>query len=246
MLRGAGLLAKRLDAAHDEIGFRQDAEVLGQHRLDLVDRRGGVLDVRLPSLVGVRVVVARVVLVVAQFREERRQVALEADFVLDRLHLAAQARDLGQADLVNLIGGQRRGGLIGKPFGVERGAIGQRVHAGGVLRRHGAVFSLPRDQRVVTGLERAGERRLHFGQHRLGARVGQRAFLLERGDLRLGIRPHRAVGAGLSKRRAGDDLRRFVDDEVVGKSRRPHARGRVLLRDLRSAGAAPGPTRECG
>ncbi len=84
---------------------------------------------------------------------------------------------------------------------------------------------------------------MHLGQHRLGASVGQRALLLQRGDFRFRIRPHCAVGAGFGEWSARDDLRRLVDDEVIREARRTNAGGGILFRRLdqlaqRAAGLA--------
>jgi hypothetical protein len=55
---------------------------------------------------------------------------------------------------------------------------------------------------------------------------------LQRGNLRLGVRPDGAVSTAIGEGRTGNDLRRFVDDEVVGEARRPDAGGGILLGNL--------------
>ncbi len=130
MLRRAPLLAKRLDPLDDEVGLRKNAEVLGQDRLDPVDRRRRVLDVRGTSFVSVRVVVTAIVFLIAELGEEGLQVAREADFLADRFHLTAQARHLFQPDLVNLVSRQGRRGLVGEALAIVRRTVRQRADAG--------------------------------------------------------------------------------------------------------------------
>ena len=75
MLRGARLFAERLDPLDDEIGLGKHAEVLRQDRLDPVDGRRRILDVRGTAFVTVGIVDTAVVFLVAELREEGLQVA---------------------------------------------------------------------------------------------------------------------------------------------------------------------------
>src|SRR5688500_4231159 len=110
MLGGAGLFAERLDPLHDEIRLWQDAEEVREPRLDEGEVLARGLEVRFAPFVRILKEELRIL---THEREEFLERALEADGLLDRLHLGADARDFLQAEVVDLVGrhpGRRAGG----------------------------------------------------------------------------------------------------------------------------------------
>src|SRR5690606_25372559 len=147
VLGGAVLFAEGFHPANDEVGLGQAAEVFRQHLLDVVDRGGGVVDVGLAAFVGVGVAELRVVV---DELEEGLEVALEAHLFHQRFHLAAQARDFVQAELVDLVGGHVGGGVLAQLPGVVGGAV--RVggaHAGRVFQRVRQLLFAPGNDALV-------------------------------------------------------------------------------------------------
>ena len=122
---------------------------------------------------------------------------------------------------MDLVGRERRRGLVGEPLTVERRAVRQRPDTRRLLRRLGQILLLPRNQIPVGRAERSRQRRSGVVLQGLGLRGVEAALLLEVGNLALEVSPDGAVGGALVERRAGDDLRGLVDDEVEGKPRRP-------------------------
>jgi hypothetical protein len=118
---GCGRLAERLDRAHLQLGLGQPMEIArgGGHRL--VDGCGRVAEILLPAGIVVRIFELLAGLDVGEKLLER---ALEADPLLDLSHLALDAPDFVEPDLVNLLGRQLGGrhpleiaGIISAPFG---------------------------------------------------------------------------------------------------------------------------------
>src|SRR5690606_9455598 len=99
-LCSTGLLTKRLHSFHFEIGFRKDAEVLGEALLYVVEMIACCLDVSLASFIRVREKELRVL---PQEHEELLQRSLETDIRLYLLHLGTNACDLGEAVFVDLV-----------------------------------------------------------------------------------------------------------------------------------------------
>ncbi len=93
---GRALRAERLDLAHFVIRFREIVEQLRQLRIDVLLQIAEAL-----HQCGAAVVVE--LRVVLQELEERGEIALEADLRLDLFHLAADAGDFLQAELVDRV-----------------------------------------------------------------------------------------------------------------------------------------------
>ena len=138
VLGGTGLLAERLDPAYFQRRLRQQAEIVRQQLADVVDGRVGIGHVGGAAFVGIGVLQRRVV---GHMGEECLQVTFHADGFLDRLHRPAQARDIGQADLVDLLGGQLGGGVL-----LELVAVIRRAVVGGL----GGADTGRIDQRLLT------------------------------------------------------------------------------------------------
>src|SRR5690606_14392435 len=97
------------------------------------DLGGGVVDVALAAGVGVRVQALGVGL---HLLEERLQVALDAQLLLHLLQFGTQARDLRQAQFVDLVGGHVGGGVLAQLVGVVRRTVRMGLaHAGGIGQR---------------------------------------------------------------------------------------------------------------
>ena len=117
---GGALLAEGLHGAHLVVRLRQHLEQLRQLRVHAfldVPVAGHQRLARGPDEARVRV----------QEAEECVEVALEADALHHALHLAADARDLGEADLVDLGRRERGGGDVPDAVGVPGLAIRQRI-----------------------------------------------------------------------------------------------------------------------
>jgi hypothetical protein len=114
---GRGLRAEWLHCAHFVIRFRKNGEQLRQPCVDVLLQ----IPIALHQRCFVVVIEARILL---QEFEERRQIALEADLLLHLFHLAANARDLFQAELVDgvrrQIGRGREPGQIRIPIATVR------------------------------------------------------------------------------------------------------------------------------
>ncbi len=67
--------------------------------------------------------------------------AFEADLAPDRLHLAADRRDLSEPEVVNLVGGEAGGGRAFQLVGVIGRAIGQ-VPRAEIAFRLGSISSI--------------------------------------------------------------------------------------------------------
>lgn len=89
MLRSAGLFAEWLDSFDDQIGFWQQAEVIGQRFLDVVDRSGRIVDVGLTTFIGVGIL--KLFIGVEEFKE-RLQIALKSSGIFKYFHFATNAR----------------------------------------------------------------------------------------------------------------------------------------------------------
>ena len=107
LIGAAGLvaLAEGLDLADLEPGARQGREIFADPRVDLAADRiialaHPVAALRLELAVG------------AQMLEELGERAVEADPGLDRLHLAADPGDLAEAEIVDIVGGEREGRVL--------------------------------------------------------------------------------------------------------------------------------------
>ena len=217
MLGGARLFAEGLDALHHQVGLGQQAEVVRQVLLDVGDVGGGFVDVGLAACVGVREQPFRIGLHVL---EERRQVALDAHRLLHLLEVAAQARDFGQAELVDLVGGHAGRGIHLQLVGVVRRTVGMRgAHAAGIHRRLRQFLAGERDDPLVGRLDAVEQRLARFRLERGGAFGADLAVLHQGIGLGLCIRPQRAVLAAV-ERRTGDDLARLVDHAFIGELRR--------------------------
>ncbi len=113
-------LAKPLDAPYLEAGLGENVEQLFRQFADAVRHVAIALD-QLFGFVEVELVV-----IVHEF-EEILQIAFEADLFHHAMHLAMDARDFVQADLVNLAGCQIRRCYHLDVVGIPFCAIGQRV-----------------------------------------------------------------------------------------------------------------------
>ena len=220
MLGGTGLLAEGLDALHHQVGLGQQAEVVRQVFLDVGDVGGGFVDVGLAAFIGVREQPLRIGLHVL---EERGQVAFDAQGLLHLLELAAQARDLRQAELVDLVGGHAGRGIHLQLVGVVRRTVGMRgAHAAGIHRRLRQFLAGERDDPLVGRLDAVEQRLARFGLECSGAFGADLAVLRQCVRLGLRIGPQRAVLAAVEGR-AGDDLGRLVDHAFIGELRRTDA-----------------------
>ena len=165
-------LAPFLDRTHLErrLGQRvEPARRRGHHPRDHRARLGQIL---LAPLVGV----GEFEFGVGPHRvEEAFERALVADARLDALHLAANARDLLQADPVDLVGGQVGGRVLRQPHVIISRAIGQAPRAVIALRLRLDLVER-REQGREAAPERARERRLGIGHQRcLRPRASYRA-----------------------------------------------------------------------
>ncbi len=148
--------------------------------------------------------------------EEREQVALESDFGHDLPHLGVNTRDLGQADVVNLIGVELGGGVAFEGEVVVRVAVGQLPYT--IVT--GRDFLLPfqeRDQCAIRRRDSVDERFVCLRDERVLVRL---IDILERSELALEVGDECAVYTRVVVRCSLEDVAAVVDDH------RKHERGR--------------------
>ena len=215
---GGGGLAERLHGPHLQLRLGQGREPLRRRFHDLGDEGPRVGQILLLALRRVRILEARIGL---QEDKEVLQRADEADPRLDRLHLRLDARHLRQADLVDPVRRQVRGGRELQAGVVVGLALRQPPHAA-VLVRHGLGLDLKFAQRrqhgLVSAAERTRQRRPPFVQQPgLGGGVG-----VQRLDLFSEVGPDR-IGLTVIERRAGDHLAGVGDGRGEHEGRGDHA-----------------------
>ena len=157
--------------------------------------------------------------------EELGERAGEADAGLDRLHLGAVARDLAQADLVDLVGGQRQGRVLLDEAAVEQVAAAHVDEADAVAGMRQIIVLKEIAQPPIGGVDAvADDREMRLAQprplrfrHRVGEglqRAGIRRLLGRRGELGVELADHVPDGElGLDHAR-GEALAEAGDDPV--------------------------------
>jgi hypothetical protein len=176
------------------------------------------LQVTLATFVGIREHESRV----PRSKRKFLQRAFDTDLPLDRFHLVVDARDLGEPELVDLVGRHRGRRHRREPLCVERGPVRQLPNARGDFVGVLEVGFDPRNQRVVRRFEVIDERGAHARAQRLGARRIDLAACGEAGDLRVRIGVERRLAVA-RKRRARNERPRRRDNRLVGEPRRMHA-----------------------
>ena len=164
------LFAVRFVEANLERGLRDRRELAGDHGVDALADRIIAIDQRLLR--------CRLELRVgAQMLEKFLQRALEPDLGLDRFHLAVDPRHFGQAQLVDIIGGQRqrRQFLDRRPVQDVATLHARNSH---LFARDGQIFVLQEIAQPDIGrLDLIADHRLIFGGQALaisgGDRVGE-------------------------------------------------------------------------
>jgi hypothetical protein len=171
----------------------------------------------------------------AHVREECRQVPLEADPLHQAAHVGVQARDLAQADLVDLRRGQLRGGVVLQQEVVVGRAVRQLPGAV-VVGRGLAVLDGPGDHGIEGRLDGSEERQLSACQQRFTPR------LVDRKRVHLGaeVCEQRAVTGAIAEWPPGDDVAGVLDHVRKHEARRQDAEagcGRRPLNALVHVGA---------
>ena len=230
MLGGTRLLAEGLHTLHYKVGLGQDAEIVRQHSLDLLDRGCGVIDIGLTAFVGVRIIVLRVVLVIADAGEELVQRAFKADLGLDGFHLAMNAINFREAEIVDFVRRHAGGRHLRQHEVIECGAVrlGADTLRAGRIGRVCKVFLRKGDDVLVHRLEIAGEGGFGFGDQRGSCLRGRLACVHKGLNICLEVGEDRAVRT-VRKRRAGDQLLRFGNYGLIGELRRVHALASLVL-----------------
>src|SRR5205085_4684852 len=134
-----GPLAESLDLPDLEAAARDGREELANARIDPAADAVIALPQRLAAG-GLEAMVG------AQIFEELGEASLKMRLPADRIHLAADPRDLAQPEIVDIIGSQRQRGILLDKSGIEPGAAA-----------HGGEADLVARMREIVGLQEVAE-----------------------------------------------------------------------------------------
>ena len=216
-------LAERLHRPHLQRRLGQGREPLRRRRHHLGDEPTRVGQILLLALGRIRILEAWIGL---QEGEEVLQRAGEADLGLDGLHLGLDAGDLGQTDLMDLVGGQVGGGRELEPGVVIGLALRQAPHAR-IAVRLGLHLGQRRQHGLEPGLVGSGQGGAGFRQQPVLGRL----IRLQRRDLLGEVSPDRIVRP-IVERCAGDDVTGVGDGRRKDEARRDDGRRRALTQFL--------------